>query len=113
MASPEAARLLRIARHDLKMCAVFYIPSLSEAACVCRTTCSAWLRWADAGTVATRSPMTRIVIQWQDQFGRWQRFQEKHNQADAFRTAQARARSTGKRHRLVDENARLLDLLEP
>lgn len=41
--------------------------------------------------------MPRIVIQWQDQFGRWQRFQEKHNQADAFRTAQARARSTGKR----------------
>jgi len=31
--------------------------------------------------------MPRIVIQWQDQFGRWQRYQEKHNQADAFRTA--------------------------
>jgi len=43
----------------------------------------------------------------------WQRYQEKHNQADAFRTAQARARSTGKRHRLVDEAGRLLDLLEP
>jgi hypothetical protein len=59
------------------------------------------------------SPMPRIVIQWQDQFGRWQRYSEKHNQADAFRTAQARARSTGKRHRLVDEGGRLLDLLEP
>jgi hypothetical protein len=58
-------------------------------------------------------PMTRIVNQWQDQFGHWQRFQEKHNQADAYRTAQARARSTGKRHRLVDEGGRLLDLLEP
>ena len=57
--------------------------------------------------------MTRIVIQWQDQFGRWQRFQEKHNQADAFRTTQARARSTGKRHRLVDEDGRVLDLIEP
>ena len=57
--------------------------------------------------------MTRIVIQWQDQFGRWQRFQEKHNQADAFRTAQSRARSTGKRHRLVDANGQLLDLVEP
>ncbi|MBM5801210.1 MAG: hypothetical protein FJ077_10340 [Cyanobacteria bacterium K_DeepCast_35m_m2_023] len=64
-------------------------------------------------TVAPRPAMIRIVIQWQDQFGRWQRFQEKHNQADAFRTAQARARSTGKRHRLVDEAGRLLDLLEP
>lgn len=56
--------------------------------------CSAWLRRADADTVAHRPAMTRIVIQWQDQFGRWQRFQEKHNQADASRTAQARARST-------------------
>jgi hypothetical protein len=62
----------------------------------------------------THSPtMIRIIIQWQDQFGHWQRFQEKHNQADAYRTAQARARSTGKRHRLVDEAGRLLDLLEP
>ena len=57
--------------------------------------------------------MPRIVIQWQDQFGHWQRYQEKHNQADACRTAQARARSTGKLHRLVDEAGRLLDLLEP
>ncbi|MEB3271176.1 MAG: hypothetical protein VKJ44_05970 [Synechococcus sp.] len=57
--------------------------------------------------------MTRIIIQWQDQFGHWHRFQEKHNQADAFRTAQALARSTGKRHRLVDEHGQLLDLLEP
>lgn len=65
------------------------------------------------GTVAHHSAMTRIVIQWQDQFGHWQRFQEKHNQADAFRTAQARARSTGMRHRLVDEAGQLLDLVEP
>ena len=63
--------------------------------------------------IGNTGPMTRIVIQWQDQFGHWQRFQEKHNQADAYRTAQARARSTGKRHRLVDEGGRLLDLLEP
>jgi len=26
------------------------------------------------GTVAHRPAMTRIVIQWQDQFGRWQRY---------------------------------------
>ena len=57
--------------------------------------------------------MARVTIEWQDQFGRWQRYQDKHNQADAFRTAQARARSTGKRHRLVDERGQLLDLLEP
>jgi hypothetical protein len=29
------------------------------------------------------------------------------------RTVQARARSTGKRHRLVDEEGGLLDLVEP
>ena len=57
--------------------------------------------------------MTRVIIQWQNQFGRWQRYQEKHNEADAYRTAHARARSTGKRHRLVDADGRLLDLLEP
>lgn len=57
--------------------------------------------------------MSRIIIQWQDQFGRWHRFQEMHHHANAWRTAQARARSTGKRHRLVDEQGQLLDLLEP
>jgi hypothetical protein len=56
---------------------------------------------------------TKIIIQWQDQFGKWQRFHEKHNAADAFRTAQNRAKATGKRHRLVDDGGRLLDLLEP
>jgi hypothetical protein len=55
----------------------------------------------------------RIIIQWQDQFGHWQRFQEKHNHGDACRTAKQRARSTGKRHRLVDESGRLLDLIDP
>lgn len=57
--------------------------------------------------------MITINIQWQDQFGRWQHYQRKHHQPDAFRTAQARARSTGKRHRLVDERGQLLDLVEP
>ena len=57
--------------------------------------------------------MQRTIIQWQDQFGRWQRYSEQHNQASAFRTAQTRARSTGKRHRLVDEDGQLLDMLEP
>jgi hypothetical protein len=57
--------------------------------------------------------MTKFIIQWQDQFGNWQRFQEKRNQADAFRTAQNRAQSTGKRHRLVDDQGHLIDLIEP
>ena len=56
--------------------------------------------------------MQRFIIQWQDQFGRWQRYGEQHHEASAFRTAQARARSTGKRHRLVDGQGNLLDILE-
>ena len=57
--------------------------------------------------------MTRVIIQWQDRFGRWQRYTEMHNQANAFRSAQARARSTGKRHRLVDPDGQLIDLITP
>jgi len=56
---------------------------------------------------------TIIIIQWQDQFGHWQRYQEKHNAADAYRTAQQRARSTGMRHRLVNAQGHLLDLIIP
>jgi hypothetical protein len=57
--------------------------------------------------------MPRIEIEYQDQFGRWQHYQTMHNQANAFRTAQNRVRSTGKRHRLTDENGSLLDLIDP
>jgi len=57
--------------------------------------------------------MSRVIIQWQDQFGRWQRYTEMHNQANAFRSAQARARSTGKRHRLVDPDGQMIDLITP
>jgi len=53
-----------------------------------------------------------INIEWQDQFGKWHHYQTKHHEADSFRVAQARAKSTGKRHRLM-ENGSLIDLLEP
>jgi hypothetical protein len=51
-----------------------------------------------------------INIQWQDSFGNWKHFQTKQNQADAYRVASRRASSTGKRHRLLDGDGRLLDL---
>jgi len=54
-----------------------------------------------------------INIEWQDQFGRWQHYQTKQNQADAYRVAQRRAESTGQRHRLVDDRRTLLDLVGP
>jgi len=53
-----------------------------------------------------------INIEWQDQFGRWHHYQTKQNKADAYRVAQRRAESTGKRHRLVDGDGRLLDLID-
>ena len=36
-----------------------------------------------------------------------------HHQANAYRSAVFRAKNTKKRHRLVDEDGRLLDLIEP
>ena len=57
--------------------------------------------------------MTKIDIQHQDQFGRWRHLQTKHTEGDAYRSAANRTRSTGKRHRLVDQDRTLLDLIEP
>ncbi len=52
-----------------------------------------------------------INIEYQDQFGRWKHYQTKQNQADAYRVAQRRAETTGKRHRLVDGAGHLLDIV--
>ena len=52
-----------------------------------------------------------INIEWQDQQGTWKHYQTKQNQADAYRVAQRRAESTKKRHRLVNDDGRLLDLI--
>jgi hypothetical protein len=54
-----------------------------------------------------------INIEWQDQNGNWHHYQSKQNQADAYRVAQRRTQSTGKRNRLVDESGKLLDFLNP
>jgi len=54
-----------------------------------------------------------INIEYQDQFGRWHHYQSKQNQADAYRVAKRRAESTKKRHRLVDCDGRLMDLVNP
>jgi hypothetical protein len=53
-----------------------------------------------------------INIEWQDQFGYWRHYQTKQNQADAYRVAQRRAESIKKRHRLVDDDGRLIDLID-
>ena len=54
---------------------------------------------------------TKFIIQWQDQFGKWQQYQTVHHEGNAYQIAKQRARSTGKRHRLVDGDRRLLDLI--
>jgi hypothetical protein len=53
----------------------------------------------------------KIGIEWQDQFGHWKHYQTKQNRANAYRVAQRRAETTGKRHRLVDGDGRLVDLI--
>ena len=57
--------------------------------------------------------MITIKIQYQDQFGKWQQYQTVHHEGNAYQIAQQRARSTGKRYRLVDGNGALLDLVNP
>ena len=57
--------------------------------------------WQVLGWSCGGNEMT-INIEWQDQHGNWHHYQSKQNQADAYRVAQRRAESTGKRHRLVD-----------
>ena len=55
----------------------------------------------------------RVEIEYQDLWGKWKHFQTKHNEADAFRAASRRAKSTGKRHRLVSDDGNLMDLVDP
>ena len=57
--------------------------------------------------------MTKIDIQYQDQFGRWRHLQTKHNEGDAYRTAKARVKARGKRFRTVYANSNLIDLVIP
>ena len=55
----------------------------------------------------------RVEIEYQDLWGKWKHLQTKHDEADAFRVASRRAQSTGKRHRLIDADGHLLDLIDP
>ena len=35
----------------------------------------------------------KYILQYEDQFSKWHRYQEKHNEGDAIRTAKARAKA--------------------
>ncbi len=54
-----------------------------------------------------------FAIEFQDQNGLWHRYQQLHNAQDAFRVASRRAQGTGKRHRIVDSNKNLMDIIDP
>lgn len=51
----------------------------------------------------------KFNIEWQDQNGNWKHYQSKVNEADAYRVAQNRAKSSGKRYRIADEYGRIID----
>ena len=55
----------------------------------------------------------KYKIQWQDRWGKWQHYQTKTNEADAFRVMKQMVKQKGIRHRIVDENNSLIDLLHP
>ena len=55
----------------------------------------------------------KFVLQYQDRFDKWHRYQVKRTEGDAYRTAKSRATATGKRFRIVDGNGNLIDLVTP
>ncbi len=50
-------------------------------------------------------------IYYQRQHGDWQKYTTKHNEADAFRVMQRKAKADGKRYKLTSEDGRLIDLI--
>ena len=55
----------------------------------------------------------KVHIEWEDQFRHFHHLQTMNHLPSARRTAEQRARSTGKKHRVIDENGALLDLIYP
>ena len=47
-----------------------------------------------------------------DHQGYWRSFRTSHHQPSAYKEAQRRAKTTGKRHRLVDGSNRILDIID-
>ena len=57
--------------------------------------------------------MTKVNIEWQDQFGHWKYYQMMHHLPSAYKTAQFRSKTMKKRMRLVDATTgSLLDLID-
>ncbi len=54
----------------------------------------------------------KVHISWLDQHGYFVHYSTMNHLPSARRTAENRARSTGKRHRITDDNGSLLDLFD-
>ena len=59
------------------------------------------------------SSAPKFVIQYRDQFGNYQNYQTQHGRTSAYRTAETKARQTGKVYRIVDGDGNLVDLFYP
>ena len=55
----------------------------------------------------------KIYVEWQDIFFKWKRYGYYHSEISAYQVAHARAKSTGKRYRLISEDRTLIDLIDP
>ena len=60
-----------------------------------------------------RRYMAPEAIQWRDAFGRYHDHQTQHGRTSAYRTAETKARQTGKVYRIVDGDGNLVDLFYP
>ena len=56
---------------------------------------------------------SKFVIQYRDQFGTYRNYQTQHGRSSAYRTAETKARQTGKVYRIVDGDGDLVDLFYP
>ena len=55
----------------------------------------------------------KYVIQYRDQFGNYKNYQTQNGRTSAYRTAETKARQTGKVYRIVDGEGNLVDLIYP
>jgi len=55
----------------------------------------------------------KIIIQFQDQHNYWVRYTEVNHEPTAIKIAKNRAKILKRRHRLVDANGNLIDIINP
>ena len=53
----------------------------------------------------------KYYVEFQDQFFKWHQYQTLHNEQNAYRTATERHKSTGKKHRITDEDGHIIDII--